>query len=371
MTVMPTLKRKLRQRLIALTVALTLAGVVGLLVWQEGRGADGTAPEEVLENIVITLMGEYPDKPKSPVGRVLQLLLLVSGTFIFGAISGRISALFVTRALRSETHVSVFQNHIIICNWNDKAAGIIDQLLEGNKNSPIDIVVVAASAVADFGADIRSRAVPSRYTNPKDFPDRVHFVQDDPTHHATLERLCAPQAKAVILLADEDTEAPDEKNALIALAIKHLERLPGLQTDIHVIAELVNLSRRRHLQEAGVDEVVSARDYSAGIMAQSAMFKNMSVVYQQLLTYSDDSNEFYFIDPGRYPSHLEGKTFAELSHWVSTYSATHQADNPLLLLGVRRGSGEILLNPKPQSFACLATDDALVVMAFRKVDQIN
>lgn len=258
------------KRLIAPAVALSLAGVVGLLVWQEGQGADGTAPEEVLENIVITLMGEYPDKPRSPVGRVLQLLLLISGTFIFGAISGKISSIFVTRALRSETSVSVFQNHIIICNWNDKAASIIDQLLEGNKDSPIDIVVMAASAVADFGADTRSSAVPSRYTNPKVFPNRVHFVQDDPTHHATLERLCAPQAKAVILLADEDTEAPDEKNTLIALAIKHLERLPGHRTDIHVIAELVNLSRRRHLQEAGVDEVVSARDYSAGIMARQS-----------------------------------------------------------------------------------------------------
>ncbi|MGB3310636.1 MAG: hypothetical protein WBG32_21200 [Nodosilinea sp.] len=31
---------------------------------------------------------------------------------------------------------------------------------------------------------------------------------------------------------------------------------------------------------------------------------------------------------------------------------------------------EILLNPKPQSFACLATDDAMV-MAFRKVDRID
>jgi voltage-gated potassium channel len=355
MTVMPTLNRRLWQWLVALTVAIALTGVVGVLLWQEGPGANGTVPWAVLENIVITLMGEYPDKPKSPVGRVLQLLLLMSSTFIFGAISGKISSMFVTRALRSETFVGVFKDHIILCNWNDKAASIIDQLVEGNKDSPIDIVVVATSVVAER----------------REFPTRVHFIQDDPTHHDTLERLQAAQAKAVILLADEDTESPDDKNALIALAIKHLEQTPGRQKDIHVIAELVNLRRRRHLQEAGVDEVVSARDYSAGIMAQSAMFKNMSVVYQQLLTYSDDSNEFYFIDPGRYPSYLEGKTFVELSHWVSTYSATHQASNPLLLLGVRRGNGEILLNPKPHSFDRLAANDALVVIAFRTVDRLD
>ncbi len=351
MTAMPSPQRRLQQRLIAIAIALTLASVVALLLWQEG-GSSG--PWEVLENIVITLMGEYPDKPRSPVGRVLQLLLLISGTFIFGAISGKISSIFVTRALLPETTVSLFSNHIILCNWNDKAAGIIDQLLEGNKDHPIDIVVVAAEPVADR----------------REFPSRVHFVQDDPTHHDTLERLQASSAKAVILLADEATESPDDKNALIALAIKHLEQIPGRQKDIHVIAELVNLRRRRHLQEAGVDEVVSARDYSAGIMAQSAMFKHMSAVYQQLLTYSDDSNEFYFIDPGHYPSHLWGKTFAQLSQWVSAYSA-QQPNNPLLLLGVSRGSGEILLNPKPEHFDHLATDDALVVMAFKKVDRLD
>ncbi|TVQ07613.1 MAG: potassium transporter [Leptolyngbya sp. DLM2.Bin27] len=351
MTAMPSPQRRLQQRLVAIAIALTLASVVALLLWQEGSRS---GPWEVLENIVITLMGEYPDKPRSPVGRVLQLLLLISGTFIFGAISGKISSIFVTRALLPETTVSLFSNHIILCNWNDKAAGIIDQLLEGNKNHPIDIVVVAAGPVADR----------------REFPSRVHFVQDDPTHHDTLERLQASSAKAVILLADEATESPDDKNALIALAIKHLEQIPGRQKDIHVIAELVNLRRRRHLQEAGVDEVVSARDYSAGIMAQSAMFKHMSVVYQQLLTYSDDSNEFYFIEPGRYPTALWGKTFVELNHWISDYS-NRQPDNPLLLLGVRRASGKILLNPKPEQFDRLSTDDALVVMAFRQVDHLD
>ena len=355
MTATLPLHRKLRQRLIALGMVLFFAGVVGLLLWQEG-GSSGNSPWEVLENIIITLMGEYPDKPRSPLGRVLQLLLLASGTFILGAISGKISSIFVTRALLPETTLSLFKDHVILCNWNDKAAGIVDQLLEANKADPIDIVVVAAAII-----DQR-----------RDFADQhhIHFIQDDPTHHDTLERLQASQAKAIILLADEATESPDDKNALIALAIKHLEHIPGRQKDIHVIAELVNQRRRRHLQEAGVDEVVSAHDYSAGIMAQSAMFKNMSVVYQQLLTYSDSSNEFYFIDPGRYPMTLWGKTFAELNHWISDYSA-NQPDNPLLLLGVRRGSGEIFLNPKPEQFHRLATDDALVVMAFKKIDRID
>lgn len=350
----PSEKPQLLKPWPALGVAVALlVAVVSLFIASEGRQEPVWA---VLENVVITLMGEYPDKPQTPFGRVLQLLLLVSGTFIFGAISGKISSIFVTRALSQTSTLKIFQNHIIICNWNTKASGIVDQLVEGNKSQPLEIVVVSASAVPDR----------------VDFSDRpyVHFIQDDPTHHDTLERLQASSAKAVILLADDESESPDEKNALIALAVKHLEHIPGQQKDIHVIAELVNLSRRRHLQEAGVDEVVAARDYSAGIIAQSAMFRNMSVVYQQLLTYSDDSNEFYFLEPGRYPSQLWGKTFSELNHWISDYTARHP-ENPLLLMGVKRGDGTILLNPKPHSFERLEANDALVVMAFSNIEKLD
>lgn len=332
-----------------------LLGAVLLLAWSEGMASSGEDLWEVLENVIITLMGEYPDKPRTILGRIVQLFLLVFGTFLFGTIIGKISSLFVTHALWKQKQMKRFKNHIILCNWNGKAASIIQQLLESNHGEPLDIVVVSASEVVDA-------------RNFHHF-ENVHFIQSDPTHHLTLQDLQAFQAKAIILLADEESSGPDEKNALIALAVKHLEQTPGREKDIHVIAELVNLDRRRHLQEAGVDEVVSARDYSSGIIAQSAIFRNMSVVYQQLLTYSDDSNEFYFIQPGNYPSELLGKRFPELGSWISDYSSKHP-NNPLLLLGVKRGNGQILLNPKPSHFDHLEEEDSLIVMAFRNIERI-
>ncbi|WAL60718.1 potassium channel family protein [Thermocoleostomius sinensis] len=346
-----------RLNLIAASIALLslLVGLILSLLWSEGALTSSEGAWDVLENALITLMGEYPDKPKTIAGQVLQLLLLIFGTFAFGAIVGKISSVFVTRALRQEKAVKQFNDHIIICNWNEKAPTIVRQLLEANQEHPRDIVVISASVIDDRN----------------EFDDRsdVHFIQADPTHHATLENLQACQAKAVILLADEASEGPDEKNALIALAIKHLEQIPGQKKDIHVVGELVKLGRRRHLREAGVDEVISARDYSSGIIAQSAVFKNMSVVYQQLLTYSDETNEFYFIEPGKYPTSLHGKTFAELTQWISQYSAAH-ADNPLLLVGIKSGQGEIWLNPKQEHFDRLEDTDSLIVMAFRHVERI-
>ena len=350
------LKKRLNLILIILLILGIFIGLIFLLLWSEGALNSTAVAWEAIENSIIALMGEYPDKPNTIAGRIIQLFLLVFGTFAFGAIVGKISSFFVTRALLQEEKMTNFEDHIIICNWNEKALAVVEQLLEANKSEPRDIVIISASVIEDV----------------KDWENRenLHFIQADPTHHATLEKFQAPQAKAIILLADEESEAPDEKNALIALAVKHLEEIPGQQKDIHVIGELINLDRYRHLKEAGVDELVSAREYSSGIIAQSAVFRNMSVIYQQLLTYSDDSNEFYFIEPGQYPEHLYGKTFPELSKWVSEESASHP-DNPLLLMGIKRGDGEILLNPRWSRFDKLRSNDSLIVMAFQKIKRLE
>ncbi|MEN9253359.1 MAG: NAD-binding protein [Gloeomargarita sp. SZTDM-1c_bins_89] len=336
-------------------VALALlAGIVGVLLWSEGGFTAPAVAWDIVTNALITLLGEYPDKPRTLIGQVFQLLLLLFGTLVFGAIVGKFSSFFVTQALWQEKAMQTFCDHIIICNWNEKAPAVVHQLLEGTRRNPRDILVISAS-------DIPQKA---------DFADEphVHFVQADPTHHATLRKYHAHQARAVILLADEDTPGPDEKNVLIALAIKHLEVEPHLPQNIHVVAELVKLDRYRHLKEAGVDEVVSAQTYSAGMIAQSALFRNMSVVYQQLLTYSDDTNEFYFIEPGNYPASWRGLTFVELSQQVARCS---QPEQPIMLVGIRRGDGRIVLNPKLSQFPALAADDTLIVMAFQTITHLE
>lgn len=332
-----------------------MVGLVSLLLWLE-QPATREDFWELTENAIITLLGEYPDHPKTAAGQVLQLVLFILGTLFFGAIIGRFSSYFVVRSLRKGDIVKAFKDHVVICNWNLKAPAILSQILEASKQNPFDIVVISAS-------EVKSQ------TDFKDL-ENVHIVQGDPTHHATLARFGASQAKSVILLADEESQGPDDKNALIALAIKHLEHTPGHERDIHVISELVRPERRRHLEDAGVDELISSREYSSGIIAQSALFKRMSVVYQELLNYSDTSNEFYFVDAQAYPQELVGMTFEELSQWLAGYSTVYP-ESPVLLVGVKRGDGEILLNPKRSHFARLRSDDALIVMAFQPVNLLR
>jgi voltage-gated potassium channel len=126
---------------------LLLLAIIGLLILDEVIMVGERSPWEVLEDAIITLMGEYPDKPTTVLARILQLLLLVFGTLVFGTIVGKTSSLFVTRALAQEKFMKEFKNHVIICNWNDKAPSIIHQLIKGNNGNPMDIVVVSAASL--------------------------------------------------------------------------------------------------------------------------------------------------------------------------------------------------------------------------------
>jgi len=356
----------------ALPIAILIAAVFTFYEAEQGSHP-GLGVWEVIEKLFIALMGEYPDQPDSVVARIVQLVLLAFSTVLVGAIIGKISALFVANSLNKDKKMNVFKDHIIICNWNEKAKGIISELLKADKL--IDIVVACSSVVEDGGLFGE---------------DRIIFKQCDPTHHDVLDKqLCAKQARCVILLADEEVSNPDDKNALIALAIKNLEndttRETKIELDIHVVAELTSLDRKRHMLEAGADEVISSVDYASGIIAQSAMHEKMSVVYDKLLSYSDDTNEVYFISgehdtesgkkmSAKYPGDFIGKSFPELVAMVNEIYAS--CSSPVLLIGIKREKAEkekdrVMLNPKKSVFETLQLGDDLIVMSFEKIEVIG
>jgi Trk K+ transport system NAD-binding subunit len=254
----------------------------------------------------------------------------------------------------------------------------------------------------------------------------LYFIHDDPSHHNVLKKYGALTAKSIILLADEQTQNPDEKNALIALAVKHLEdeddekntTKHGVSKDIRVIAELSDNSRSAYLTNAGADEVIG-KNYSAGIIAQTAIFKGMSLMFNNLLTYSNNTNEIYFIGSDNYPENWQGQTFDELSDTIAKYYSTQankvavrcQCPNvaseacnkrkkcyknsnckinncslikrekkPLLLLGIKLSdknshstalSERIVLNPIREKFDKLSQGDALIIMSYNSIDKLK
>ena len=342
-----------RISVIAVFVLLAGAMVTGIYVGESRIKPDYTVVDAV-EDSIIVLTGEYPDKPESRIARVSILALLFFGVLIVGVLIAKMSSLFVTRSLllMEKRSMKNFKDHIVICNWNRKAEGVISQILDQTK-SQNDIVVVN-SAKIDMDKDLWD-------------DDNVSFIQDDPAHHNVLLSVNAHKAKSVLILADDESGNPDEKNALIALAVKHLEEEKDI--GVHIVAEVRDPRLSRHLKEAGVDELISNIDLNTGILAQSALFANMSDVYQRLLSYSDDTNELYFIDSSRYPAEYIGKSFPELRRLIEQ-SPSNKPDEPLILLGVKQDN-EIYLNPKKSRFPELKISGLLIIMTYGYIQEIT
>ena len=344
-----------RISVIAVFVLLTGAMVTGIYVGENRIKPDYTIADAV-EDSIIVLTGEYPDKPQSRIARVSILALLFFGVLIVGVLIAKMSSLFVTRSLLLMGKLSMknFKDHIVICNWNRKAEGVISQILDQTK-SRNDIVIINSSRI-EVDKDLGDE-------------DNVSFIQDDPAHHKVLLSVNAHNAKSVLILVDDESGNPDEKNALIALAVKHLKKEEEKDIGVHIVAEVRDPRLSRHLKEAGVDELISNIDLNTGILAQSALFANMSDVYQRLLSYSDDTNELYFIDSSRYPAEYIGKSFAELRRLIEQ-SPSNKPDEPLILLGVKQDN-EIYLNPKKSRFPELKVGGLLIIMTYGYVQEIT
>jgi len=299
--------------------------------------------------VLVFLLGEYGETPHTETGRAISLIVFVFGILVFATIIGKITAFFV-QLKGSGAMPKDMENHIVICNWNERGDRIIREIHAPLGDPEREIIVITEKEVNE------------KQLRTHEAYEKVFFITSDPTLHDVLKHSRAHRARSVIILADDAVSDPDAKTALIALAITKLEK--SLPRKPHIIAEVINHRKVQHLIDAGVDEWVCAVDFGLGIIAQAALFSKLSDVYQQLLTYSKETNEIYQVDDKHYPDTWFGKSFREIAEYLVDH---RDPENPVILLGIKRGD-KIILNPRPDEFDILRKGDNLIVMSFDRPD---
>jgi hypothetical protein len=138
-----------------------------------------------------------------------------------------------------------------------------------------------------------------------------------------------------------------------------------------LVAEVANHRRIDLIREAYGErsvEAICAEDYAVGLMAQTAIYPKLAKVYDDLLDYSDDTNEIYMIDWNEMARELKGLikdgiNFEDLAEKL--YDSSIEA-NPVVLLGYKRGEN-LYVNPKKVDKAnYLMEGDSIIIMSFRK-----
>lgn len=361
-TIKKILRGNIYLKLALLFVILFIIGTVGMYLFERRVNENFTNLGKSFWSSLVYLLSGFEDRePITTEGRIFSIFIFIGSICIIGSVAGNFASIFMRRGeVKMPRHL---ENQIVICSWNKGGDKIIKELHSPVAEPDTEIVVITDKSINE--EELRKS---------REY-EKVFFVRSDPTLHDVLKASRVHLAKSVIVLADYETQDPDAKTALIALAISNLS--PIDEQKPHIVAEAINHRKIEHLKNAGVDEVICASDFGLGIIAQCTLTGKLSKAYQQLLSYSGDTNELYIIEYDKMPKTPEGKSVIDRMRFKEAsdfFNENRDRDNPVILVGIRRGD-RVILNPKDnwqgpkeEKFEKFQEGDAVVIMAFEMPD---
>ena len=328
-------------RVVIIMIMIWILGSCALFVLEPDNSNFHNLLDSHWSMIVYLLSGFEDVKTETTPGRLISVIMVLSGITMVAIVTGELSSSLTKKKLKGDCANMNFKDHVIICNWNSGGAKIIKEI-HAEISAPDKPIIIITE-------EPRPRGVAELIEK-----DKYVF------HHAenlysggAFERFNLFHAQSVVILADANNPDPDGKTALITMAVKQTldkrwENKPEEETpQIRIVAEAVNHQKRELLLGAGVDEVICPKDYGIGVLAQAALTSSISKIYHDLLHFAENTNEIYIWDQREIPKEVwkgifEGKSFVRASHLVSQAKTKK---NPLILIGVRRDGG-LLINPQ-------------------------
>jgi len=303
----PEIKIKTLNKIIAGIIFLLLVTSTLILIVEPENRFNGFLDALWWSIVTITTVG-YGDKyPITVAGRIIAIVLMLTGIGVFGAVTANIADLLINLRKRRELGKlpAEFKNHIIICGWCKKTDDVIKQIL--NEKSNKNIVLVA---------NIES--------NPYDENREVHFIKGEIDSEYELKKAGIMEADKVIILNEDNN---DRSTVLAALTIE------SLNPDIYSIVEVNFRENRKHFENANVDEIIVNEEINAGLLARTAFYTGTSRIIAELVSNEKD-NEIYMFKSKKNDWNL---SFIEL---VNRY----KKEKNIIVFAVIRYN-EVIINP--------------------------
>lgn len=244
--------------------------------------------------VIITMSGLDGDTPVSSLGKFEVAFLMFLGILIVGFITGEIISGLMERAqekgkIEILPYNTKLSNHIVIINQNKQLYNILEQI-NGAYHGKNYIIVVSE--------DIKNFEI-----HDKKLSKRVLGLNGDILNKKNLESLKLKEAISVIILSPEKNE-----NRAVISAISIINKIRELKEknieiskDFKLVIEVREESRYKDYQNilTRLDEIKKhiflfhSADFLSKLMAQAVVNPYCNPVYNELMTYGNDSNEFY------------------------------------------------------------------------------
>ncbi|CAH2212941.1 potassium channel family protein [Tepidibacter aestuarii] len=279
--------------------------------------------------VTCTTVGYGDYYPVTLGGRIIGIILMLVGISAFGFITAAVASVFIENKLKEGLGLMdiKFKNHIAIIGWNNKSQIILQELIQDNPDEKVVVIDEIEKLVLEH--------------------KNTFFVHGDATKDETLTKANIENAHTVIVVADEKLSSmADAKSVLICLAVDKLN------TNIHLIAEVLNEENVTHFQRANVNDIIISNQMSSRVMVRSALYKNVSRALKELLT-SAYGNEIYEC---KVKNEDIGIPFKNLvSKYIEKYNA--------VILGI--ANKDVLLNPDKDHI--INKDDTIIYISKEKL----
>jgi len=226
--------------------------------------------------------------PNSSEGKLLVSLIPMFGISGFFALIGFITSDQIKKYILEAKGMAKinFNNHLIVCGWNEKTKLLIENLVHDNLSIKKDIVILTDTL--DYNP-IEKYDLNSQF---------VKFVFGSPTNRESLDKANIKDASTTIILSDNKSSDPDARTILSVLTIKkYCEELSNQKVrksnkEIYAIAEIVDPNNTQTAKDARVDQVISLGDIETKIFTQSVQNPGIIKFINEIFTY-DDYNDIY------------------------------------------------------------------------------
>lgn len=317
-------------RLLGFIVVLTVASSFSLAALEPGISLGTSFWWSI---VTLTTVGYGDVSPVTFGGRIIAIVLMIVGIGLLGTFSATIASFLVDKRIKENRGMSssIFEDHIIICEWNHRAEVIISELRHDRATAELPIVLIS---------NIEQKPIDD---------ERLLFIQGQPNDE-TFTRANLAKARTVVILGDDRLEhtARDAKAILTILTAE------SINPDAYTIVELVNESNVVHCQRANADEIIVSDELSSNLISRAAVNHGISGFVSELLS-AKRGNELYKVPV---PSELVGSTFLEA---ILSLKQQYQC----IAVGVQKQGGGALLS-NPASEYLLDADDYLIVIAHER-----
>lgn len=266
-------------KLVSATALLMLVSTAGFY-WFELRGtAEGDFSHAVWWAIVtLTTVGYGDIVPSTGPGRILGILVMLSGIGLVTSLTGTMASMLVEHKARKRKGLLKVKlsDHIIILGWNNYAQSLVQTLRHRGVLKNSSLVVV--SGMSPEERDEISYLL--------DLGEKLRFVHGLISQANVLTRARPEAARFVYILSmDSLTSAEsDQQSIYAALALR------TLAPKVPVYSEVALAENREHLLRAGVNEVIVRGEISSRMMGMMGINPTMWSFFQNILGINGDND---------------------------------------------------------------------------------